>query len=248
VLKASGEILAGDRGVGFDPAVLDRVAGEVAEVHDLGVEVVLVIGGGNIFRGMGAEARGVERITGDNMGMIATVINALALQDRLEHLGRPTRVMSAIDMPQVCEAYIRRRAERHLEKRRIVISAAGTGNPYFTTDSAAALRAVELGADVLLKGTKVDGVYTDDPVRVPSATRYDSLSFRQVLEDGLQVMDSTAVALCMENRLPIRVFKITDPGALKSVILGQGSSTVVGDDGGTGPTPDRVVKPTRGGS
>jgi len=231
VLKASGEILSGTRGFGFDPPVLDSIATDVAETHDLGVQIVLVIGGGNIFRGMTGTTRGVERVTGDNMGMIATVINALALQDRLEHLGKPTRVMSALEMPQVCERFIRRRAERHLEKGRIVISAAGTGNPYFTTDTAAALRAVELGADILLKGTKVDGVYTADPIKDPTATRFDRLSFRRVLDDGLQVMDSTAVALCMENKLPIVVFKITEQGSFARVVTGRAPCTYVGEDG-----------------
>lgn len=230
VLKMSGEILAGRRDAGFDPDVLDTLATEVAEVHALGVEVILVIGGGNIFRGVQGSSRGVERVTGDNMGMIATVINALAMQDRLEHLGKETRVMSAIQMPQICEAYIRRRAVRHLEKGRIVIAAAGTGNPYFTTDSAASLRAVELGADVLLKGTKVDGVYSADPIKVPDATRHDQLTFRRVLDENLQVMDSTAVALCMENRLPIVVFRITEPHSFRSAVLGQAPSTIVADD------------------
>jgi len=230
VLKASGEILAGKKGFGFDPPVLDTLAREVAEVHELGIELVLVIGGGNIFRGMSATSRGVERVTGDNMGMIATVINALALQDRLEHIGKETRVMSAVEMPQFCEPYIRRRAERHLEKGRIVISAAGTGNPFFTTDSAAALRGAELDADVLLKGTKVDGVYSADPMKDPAAERYEQLTFRRVLDDDLRVMDSTAVALCMENKLPIVVFKITEPGNLPHVVTGQASCTTVGVD------------------
>lgn len=230
VLKTSGEILSGSAPAGLDGPVIESLAGEIASVHDLGVEIIIVIGGGNIFRGSAGSGLGVERVTGDNMGMIATVINALALQDRLEHAGKPTRVMSAIQMPQVCEPYIRRRAERHLQKGRIVISAAGTGNPYFTTDSAAALRAVELGADVLLKGTKVDGVYSADPVSDPRAKRHEHLSFRQVLEGSLRVMDSTAVALCMENQLPIVVFKITDTGNLLKVVTGKARMTTVSDD------------------
>lgn len=225
----SGEILAGNRYAGFDPAVLDSISAEIAEVHDLGVEMIIVSGGGNLFRGVSGAERGVERVTGDNMGMIATVINALAIQDRLEHLGKPTRVMSAIQMPQICEAYIRRRAVRHLEKGRIVLCAAGTGNPYFTTDSAAALRAVELGAEVLLKGTKVDGVYSEDPVKNPKAARFERLTFRRVLDEDLKVMDSTAVALCMENRLPISVFKITEPGNLKRAVTGEARATYVTD-------------------
>ncbi len=237
VLKASGEILAGSRGFGFDPQVLESIAADVSAVHALGVEVVIVIGGGNIFRGMSGTSRGVERVTGDNMGMLGTVINALALQDRLEHAGMPTRVMSAIEMPQICEPYIRRRAVRHLEKGRVVISAAGTGNPYFTTDSAAALRAVELGADVLLKGTKVDGVYSADPMEDPAATRYDRLSFRRVLDDNLQVMDATAVALCMDNGLPIVVFRITEPGNFANAVTGEALCTWVGDAESMASTP-----------
>ncbi len=230
LLKTSGEILSGVHKTGIDPTVVESLAREIAGVHDLGTEIVVVVGGGNIFRGETAHERGVDRVTGDYMGMIATVMNSLALQDRLENLGKHTRVLSAIHMAQVCEPYIRRRALRHLEKGRIVISAAGTGHPYFTTDTAASQRAIELGADVLLKGTKVDGVYSADPVKDPTALRHERLTFRQVLDGGLQVMDSTAVALCMENRLPIVVFKISQTGNLRRVVMGEGVCTYV-DEG-----------------
>ncbi len=229
LLKTSGEVLSGNHQSGIDPTVVESLAEEIAAVSSLGIQIVIVVGGGNIFRGEALSERGVDRVTGDNMGMIATVINCLALQDRLENLGRQTRVLSAIHMEQVCEPYIRRRALRHLEKGRIVLSAAGTGLPYFTTDTAASQRAIELGADVLLKGTKVDGVYSADPLKVPDAVRYDRMSFRQVLESGLRVMDSTAVALCMENQLPIVVFKLTEPGELRRVVTGDAVCTYVGD-------------------
>ena len=204
-----------------------EVAAEVAAVHDMGVQVVMVIGGGNIFRGMTGATRGVERVTGDNMGMIATVINAMALQDRLEHLGKPTRVMSAIDMPQICESYIRRRAERHLEKGRVVISAAGTGNPYFTTDTAAALRAVEIGASIMLKATKVDSVYSADPAIDPDAKRHDELTYTEVLAKRLAVMDSTAVSLCMDNEMPILVFDINESDNISRAALGEPVGTLI---------------------
>ena len=231
VLKASGEILAGDRGFGFEPAVLDRIAEEIAEVHTMGVETVVVLGGGNIFRGMPGAARGVERVTGDNMGMIATVINALALQDRLEHIGKATRVMSAVEMPQFCEPYIRRRAERHLEKGRVVIFAAGTGNPFFTTDTAASLRAVEIGADILFKATKVDGVYDSDPMANPDAKRYSELTYLDVLSQKLKVMDSTAISLCMDNDLPVLVFNMLEVGNLGKAVRGDSIGTIVRGSG-----------------
>jgi len=227
LLKLSGEALMGDKGFGIDAAVATQVATDVAEVQRQGVEVAIVIGGGNIFRGLAASARGMDRATADYMGMLATVINALALQDAIEHQGIVTRVVTAIEMRAVAEPFIRRRAIRHLEKGRVVILAAGTGNPYFTTDTAAALRAMEIKADVILKATKVDGVYTADPVIHPEATRYDRISYLQVLERGLQVMDSTAISLCMDNRLPIVVFNLRTPGNLRRVVLGEAVGTVV---------------------
>src|SRR5689334_18567918 len=196
----------GEQPYGIDPAVATRIAQDVAEIQSLGVQTGIVIGGGNIFRGLAASARGMDRSTADYMGMLATVINALALQDALEKSGVPTRVLTAIEMRSVAEPFIRRRAIRHLEKGRVVVFAAGTGNPYFTTDTAAALRAMEIKADVILKGTKVDGIYTADPVKFPEATRYEQLSYLQVLQERLQVMDATAVTLCMDNKLPIVVF------------------------------------------
>ncbi len=229
LLKISGEILAGDQGFGIASPPLDQIAREIKGVRDLGVEVGLVIGGGNIFRGISGSAHGMDRTTADHMGMLATVINALALQDRLEGLGLFTRVMSAIKMEQVAEPFIRRRAVRHLEKGRVVILAAGTGNPYFTTDTAAALRAVEIGAEVIIKGTKVDGVFTGDPMKDPSATRYDRLGYLDVLNQGLKVMDSTAVSLCMDNRLPILVFNFTTAGNLRRLVLGEPVGTLVGE-------------------
>ena len=216
----SGEVLAGSAGYGIDPRVLVDIAAEVKEVHGLGCELALVIGGGNIFRGIAASADGVDRATGDYMGMLATVINALALQDALEKLGVPTRVLSAIGLQQVAEPYIRRRATRHLEKGRIVIFAAGTGNPFFTTDTAAALRAVEIGAEIILKATKVDGIYTTDPLVDPRAVRLTHVTYIDVLNRGLRVMDTTAISLCMENKLPIGVFNLNTPGNLRRVVCG----------------------------
>jgi len=217
----------GDAPFGIDPAVTSQVAKEIAEVLADGVEIGVVIGGGNLFRGLAASARGMDRATADYMGMLATVINALALQDACEHAGVPTRVLTAIEMRQVAEPFIRRRAVRHLEKGRVVVFAAGTGNPYFTTDTAAALRAMEMRADVILKGTKVDGIYTADPVLDPSATRYDTISYLQVLEKGLKVMDATAISLCMDNKLPIVVFDLRKAGNLRRVIMGEPVGTTV---------------------
>ncbi len=201
----------GDRGYGIDPATVEFMAAEIKKVADMGIQVAVVIGGGNIFRGVEASVEGMERASADYMGMLATVINALALQNSLERIGVQTRVQSAIEMRELAEPYIRRRAVRHLEKGRVVIFAAGTGNPYFTTDTAAALRAMEIGADVILKGTKVDGVYTADPMKVPSAKRYDEITYIDVLKDNLKVMDSTAITLCMDNNLPIIVFNLKKP-------------------------------------
>jgi len=230
LLKLSGEILAGeDGGHGIQESVISQLAGEVAEVHALGVQVGLVLGGGNIFRGLAASARGMDRAGADYMGMLATVINSLAMQHALEKRGCYTRVMSAIEMARVCEPYVRRRAVRHLEKGRIVILAAGTGNPYFTTDTAAALRAVEIGADVILKGTKVDGIYSDDPVRVPDATFFPRLDYMDILSRGLKVMDSTAISLCMDNRIPLVVFNVRTPGNLARVVRGEDVGTTVGE-------------------
>ena len=228
LLKLSGEALMGDQPYGIDPAVATRIAQDVAEIQSLGVQTGVVIGGGNIFRGLAASARGMDRSTGDYMGMLATVINALALQDALEHNGVPTRVLTAIEMRQVAEPFIRRRAVRHLEKGRVVVFAAGTGNPYFTTDTAAALRAMEMKAEVILKGTKVDGIYTADPVKFPEATRYDRISYLQVLQERLQVMDATAISLCMDNKLPILVFNLKTPGNIRRVVMGEaGVGTIV---------------------
>jgi uridylate kinase len=206
---------------GIDPAVTSQIAHDVQDIQNLGVETAIVIGGGNIFRGVAASARGMDRATGDYMGMLATVINALALQDALERQGVLTRVMSAIEMRAVSEPFIRRRAIRHLEKGRAVIFAAGTGNPYFTTDTAAALRAMEIKADVIMKATKVDGIYSADPMKDPTAERYDRISYLQVLERRLQVMDATAISLCMDNRLPILVFNLRTPGNLRRAVLGE---------------------------
>ncbi len=217
----------GDAPFGIDPAVTSQVAKEIAEVLADGVEIGVVIGGGNLFRGLAASARGMDRATADYMGMLATVINALALQDACEHAGVPTRVLTAIEMRQVAEPFIRRRAVRHLEKGRVVVFAAGTGNPYFTTDTAAALRAMEMRADVILKGTKVDGIYTADPMLDPAATRYDTISYLQVLEKGLKVMDATAISLCMDNKLPIVVFDLRKKGNLRRVIMGEPVGTTV---------------------
>ncbi|MDP2054907.1 MAG: UMP kinase [Acidobacteriota bacterium] len=227
LLKLSGEALMGDQNYGIDPAVATRIAQDIAEIQALGVQTAVVIGGGNIFRGLAASARGMDRSTGDYMGMLATVINALALQDALEHNGVATRVLTAIEMRAVAEPFIRRRAVRHLEKGRVVVFAAGTGNPYFTTDTAAALRAMEMKAEVILKGTKVDGIYTADPVKDPSATRYDTISYLQVLQARLQVMDATAISLCMDNKLPILVFNLKTPGNIRRVVMGETIGTLV---------------------
>jgi len=217
----------GDQPYGIDPAVATRIAQDVAEIQSLGVQTAIVIGGGNIFRGLAASAKGMDRSTGDYMGMLATVINALALQDALEHHGVPTRVLTAIEMRSVAEPFIRRRAVRHLEKGRVVVFAAGTGNPYFTTDTAAALRAMEMKAEVILKATKVDGIYTADPVKHPEATRYDRISYLQVLQERLQVMDATAISLCMDNKLPILVFNLKTPGNIRRVVMGEAIGTIV---------------------
>jgi uridylate kinase len=230
LLKVSGEALLGDRPYGVDPAFCSFIAAQVAQVQALGVEVAIVVGGGNIFRGMAAAAKGMDRATGDYIGMLATAMNALALQDAIEKAGVPTRVMSAIAMNEVAEPYIRRRAQRHLEKGRVVIFAAGTGNPYFTTDTAAALRAVEIGAEVLLKATKVDGVYDSDPLTDPSAVRHDHLTYADVLSGRLQVLDATAVSLCMENDLPIIVFDLNRPDNIRRVASGEPVGTRI--DGG----------------
>ena len=227
LLKLSGEALMGQGQFGIDPAAVDSLAGEIAEAKAQGRELCLVVGGGNIFRGMAAAAQGFDRASADYMGMLATVMNALALQNALERLGVDTRVQSAIPMSSVSEPYIRRRALRHMEKGRIVLFAAGTGNPYFTTDTAAALRAAEMGCDALFKGTSVDGVYTADPKKVSDATRYDALSFGKVLGDDLKVMDAAAVALCRDNNIPIVVFNIRQPGNLARVLEGSGTATVV---------------------
>ncbi|HET7677835.1 MAG TPA: UMP kinase [Candidatus Limnocylindrales bacterium] len=231
LLKISGEALLGERTYGVEPDVCEFVAHQLRDVRALGVEVAVVVGGGNIFRGLAAAAEGMDRATGDYIGMLATVMNALALQDAFERAGMPTRVMSAIAMSEVAEPYIRRRAERHLEKGRTVIFAAGTGNPYFSTDTAAALRAAEIGAEVILKGTKVDGVYDADPVTHPDATRHAHLTYGQVLADRLQVLDSTAVSLCMENDLPIIVFDMNRPDNIRRAALGEPVGTLI--DGGS---------------
>jgi uridylate kinase len=227
LLKLSGEALMGEQTFGIDPAVATRIAKDVAEVHGLGVQVALVIGGGNIFRGVAASARGMDRATADYMGMLATCINGLALQDALEHEGVTTRTLTAIEMRAIAEPFIRRRAVRHLEKGRVVIFAAGTGNPYFTTDTAAALRAMEIKAEVIMKATKVDGIYTADPVKHPEAERFDSISYLGVLEKGLQVMDATAISLCMDNKMPIIVFNLRTPGHLKRAVLGERVGSLV---------------------
>jgi uridylate kinase len=227
ILKVTGEILAGTERFGIDPGMVHSFAEEVKEVHELGCQIALVIGGGNIFRGEIASEAGMDRACADTMGMLATVINSLALQDALEKLGVSTRVLSAIEMRQVAEPYIRRRAARHLEKGRVVLLAAGTGNPYFTTDTAAGLRAMEIGAEVILKATKVDGVYDADPMIHPGAKRYGRLTYIDVLNRNLKVMDSTAISLCMDNRLPIIVFNIMRKGNIKRVICGEEIGTLV---------------------
>jgi uridylate kinase len=227
LLKISGEALQGKEPYGIDPEFLKTLAEEIKTVVDMGVQVAIVIGGGNIFRGVSGATKGMDRATADYMGMLATVINALALQDALEKLGLKTRVQSAIEMKEIAEPYIRRRAIRHLEKGRVVIFAAGTGNPFFTTDTAAALRAAEINADVLLKATKVDGIYTADPEKVKDAKKLEKVSYKDVITKGLKVMDSAAVSLCMENRIPIIVFDIRNRGNLKKVVLGESVGSLV---------------------
>ena len=221
LLKLSGEILAGKNGFGIDPEKASDLANEIKSIYELGLDIGLIIGAGNIFRGMEAASRGMDRVTGDYLGMLATIMNAISMQDALEKVNCQTRTLSAIDVKQISEPYIRRRAIRHIEKGRIVIVAGGTGNPFFTTDSAAALRATELGADIVIKGTKVDGIYDKDPVVHENAVKYNKISFDQVLKDNLRVMDLTAITLCKENNLPIHVFDIKVPGALKRLVLGE---------------------------
>jgi len=230
LLKISGEALMGDQEYGLDPAMLGHVAGEIRSVHELGVQICLVIGGGNIFRGVKGAAAGMERATADYMGMLATVINSLAMQSALERNGIVTRVLSAITMQAVCEPYIRRRAIRHMEKGRVVVFAAGTGNPFFTTDTAAALRASEMGCDALLKAPKVDGVYSADPKKVADARRFDRLSYLEVLSRDLQVMDASAISLARENRIPILVFSIHNPGGFADVVSGNGLFTIITEE------------------
>jgi len=229
LLKLSGEALLGVEDYGIDPNVLTRIATEIRELQDLGVQIGVVIGGGNIFRGAGLARAGMDRVTGDHMGMLATMINALALQDGLEQLGSTARVMSALQMHQISEDYIRRRAVRHLEKGRVTIFAAGTGNPFFTTDTAAALRAIEIGADILVKATKVNGVFSSDPMKYPDAKRYERISFDKVLTEKLNVMDATAIVMCRDNNLPIRVFDLSVPKALSRLVNGEEIGTLVTD-------------------
>ncbi len=230
LLKLSGEALMGEASYGIDPTVVQNIAREVAAVSQSGIQIAIVVGGGNIFRGMKGAAAGMERATADYMGMIATVMNAIALQDALERQGGPTRVQSAISMQEVAEPYIRRRAMRHLEKGRVVIFGAGTGNPFFTTDTTAALRAAEIGADVVFKATKVDGVYDSDPKLNPNARRYNTLTYAHVLAEELGVMDSTAIALCKDNRIPIMVFDLFGEGNIRRAVMGEAIGTIVGGD------------------
>lgn len=227
LLKLSGEILAGESGFGIDPTIVAQLTQQIKDVKELGVEVGVVIGGGNIFRGAQAGTRGIDRVTGDYMGMLATAMNALALQDRLEAEGVDTRVLSAIEMKEISEPYIKRRATRHLEKGRVVIFACGTGNPFFTTDTAASLRAMEVGAEILLKGTKVDAVYDSDPVKNPNAIPFGEISFMDVLQKGLRVMDTAAISLCMDNKLPIVVFNVGVQGNFKRIVCGETVGTLV---------------------
>lgn len=227
LLKLSGEALMGDQEFGISSDVIASYAKQIKEIVDLGVEVSIVIGGGNIFRGLSGAAQGVDRVTADHMGMLATVINSLALQNSIEKLGVPTRVQTAIEMPKVAEPFIKRRAQRHLEKGRVVIFGAGTGNPYFTTDTAAALRAIEMETDVVIKATKVDGIYDKDPVKYPDAKKYETVTYNEVLAKDLKVMDATAISLCRENKLPIIVFNSLDEGNLKKVIMGEHIGTTV---------------------
>jgi uridylate kinase len=229
LLKLSGEALGGESGQGICPEIVQSMAKQIKEVQSLGVEVVIVVGGGNIFRGLSGSEKGIERATGDYMGMLATVINALALQDALEKVGVPTRVQSAITMTQIAEPFIRRRAVRHLQKHRIVIFAGGTGNPYFSTDTAAALRANEIGADVILKATKVDGIYDSDPKKNPKAKRFKTISYLDALQRQLKVLDSTAFSLCMDNHMPIIVFNLNQPHSIRRVVLGESVGTLVTD-------------------
>lgn len=227
LLKLSGEALMGDQEFGISSDVITSYAKQIKEIVDLGVEVSIVIGGGNIFRGLSGAAQGVDRVTGDHMGMLATVINSLALQNSIEKLGVPTRVQTAIEMPKVAEPFIKRRAQRHLEKGRVVIFGAGTGNPYFTTDTAAALRAIEMETDVVIKATKVDGIYDKDPVKYPDAKKYETVTYNEVLAKDLKVMDATAISLCRENKLPIIVFNSLIEGNLKKVVMGEHIGTTV---------------------
>ena len=227
LLKLSGEALMGDEAYGIDPNVIERLAGEISDLCKQGAEIAIVIGGGNIFRGTGLAAAGIDRVTADHMGMLATIMNSLAMQDALERVQLHARVMSALKINQVCEDYIRRRAVRHLEKGRVVILAAGTGNPFFTTDSAASLRAVEIGAELLIKATKVDGVYSADPVKNKDAIRYESLNYDEVIERKLAVMDTTAVVLCRDNHMPLRVLNMTKPGSLLKAARGEDEGTLV---------------------
>lgn len=230
VLKLSGEALAGPQGFGINPEIVDSIAEQIKEVWEFGVQMAIVVGGGNIWRGVQGSAKGVDRATADYMGMLATVLNALALQDALEKLGVQTRVQTAIEMRAVAEPYIRRRAMRHMEKGRVIIFAAGTGNPFFSTDTTAALRAAEIEAEVILKATKVDGVYDSDPKKNPNAVKFDKLAYMDVLRRGLGVMDSTATSLCMDNKIPIIVFDLTIPGNIKRAILGESIGTYVGGE------------------
>ena len=227
LLKLSGEALMGEAGFGLAPEAVSTISGEIQEISQMGVSVAIVVGGGNIFRGIQADAHGLDRVAADNMGMLATVINGLALQDSLEQRGLDTRLMTAIAMHAIAEPYIRRRAIRHLERGRVVIFAAGTGSPYFTTDSAAALRAIEIKAELLLKATKVDGVYSADPKKDPSAVMYDSLTYIEALEQGLRVMDATAISLCMENKIPIRVFNLFRAGNIRRIVEGESVGSIV---------------------
>lgn len=227
LLKLSGEALMGNQHYGIDPDVLSAFAAEIKEVHDLGVQIGIVIGGGNIFRGVQAAAHGIHKVSGDNMGMLATVINSIALQNALEMSGMPTRLQTAIKMEQIAEPFIRRRAIRHLEKGRVVIFGAGTGNPYFTTDTAAVLRAIEIDSDLVIKGTRVNGVYDSDPEKNPNAVRFDQISYKEVLDKDLRVMDHTAITLCMENALPIVVFNFNEKGNFKRFVLGESIGSVV---------------------
>jgi uridylate kinase len=227
LLKLSGEALLGEKAFGIDRDFTDYLAEEIKQIHELGTEISAVVGGGNIFRGVSDNAKGMDRVAADHMGMLATVINAIALQDALERVGVFTRVLSAIEMREVAEPFIRRRALRHLEKHRVLIFASGTGNPYFSTDTAAALRAMEIKAEIILKGTRVDGIYDDDPLKNPKAKKFDRLSYLEVLQKGLKVMDTTAISLCMDNRLPIIVYDLRKSGALRRIIMGERIGTIV---------------------